>query len=117
MSKYKSLEHEIFTLLQTWNFRQMEMFLEDCIPFANMFDPAISPDWRNPDSFDDNSLTETVVRAAYLLSRIAERHAAMLCKVKIEHKNLFSRLEKMAARTDIEKSYIDTRGEIKKSNG
>lgn len=93
----KTLEQELCEYLQLWNGKQMIAFLKDIIPLFNMFDTEDSSEWEEGTEAEEEALNVQIVRSAYLISRIADRHSGKLALMRVKHKDLWKRLEERVA--------------------
>lgn len=92
--KKKTIEDQINEFLEIWDFKQMSSFLQDIIPLFELYDVDEENDWVKDSVGEENTQNVRLIRTVYLVSRIAEFHAGKLCNIKIEHKDLWKRLEK-----------------------
>lgn len=101
MSKKKTLEHEINDFLTKWDQDQMMSFIEDIWPLFELYNVDEHDDWVKDRVGKEEVQNIRLIRTVYLVSKIAENHASLLCALKINFKNLSSRLEQEA---NLEKS-------------
>lgn len=91
-----NLEEEIPLFYQTFTGEKMVQLFRDFLPLFEMFDVEDETDWGTDLVGKDNEMTVRLIRAAYLISILAERHAGTLALIKAKHKNLYKRLETAA---------------------
>ncbi len=94
MSK-KSIAEELESFIEIWDYKEMIAFFKDVYPLIALFEVDEENDWVEKEVGKENVQNVRVVRMAYILSRIAEFHTGKFCKVKVEHKNLWKRLEQV----------------------
>lgn len=100
MRRRRSLEEEINVFLEEWDSEQMVSFLRETIALFELFDIEDEDDWVKEVVGEENSREVRMIRAVYLISRIAEFHSAKLCKLNIHFKGLWRKMEKV--RSDLE---------------
>lgn len=99
MKQKKTVEQEIHEFLESWNCAQQIAFLRDIIPLFELYDVDTLKDWLSDTVGEADLKNVRLVRTVYLISRIAEFHAGTLCLLKSNFKNLYKKLEKVAAET------------------
>lgn len=104
----KSLEQEIAEFMQFWDGHQMEKFLRDIIPMFEMFDIQDDSEWMNEGGSEEDAINIKMIRAAYIVSKIAENHAGKLARMKIDFKNLWKRLEERVQSEHLEEEGTGT---------
>ncbi len=92
--KQYDMNTEINEFLETWDSEQMIAFLRDIIPLFVLFDVDDESDWVKEAVGEEDTVNVRLVRAFYLVSKIAENHAGRLASIKAKHKNLWKRMEK-----------------------
>lgn len=97
MKQKKTVEQEIHEFLESWNCEQQLAFLRDIIPLFELYDVESHKDWLSDQVGEADLKNVRLVRTVYLISRIAEFHAGTLCLLKSNFKNLYKKLEKVAA--------------------
>lgn len=90
----KTLEQEINEFLEKWDVNQMCDFLRDTLPLFELYNVDDSDDWVKDIVGEENKTNVRLIRTVYLISIIAERHAGPLANIKINFKDLHSRMEK-----------------------
>ncbi len=93
MSK-KTIEQEINSFLEKWDSAQMCAFLRDIIPLFNLYDVNGEDDWLKDAVGELDERNVRLIRTVYLVSRIAEFHAGILCSIKMNFKDLWKKMEK-----------------------
>lgn len=90
----KDISREIFDFFQFWTVQDTTSFLEDVMLIFEMFqeeeDPIIDP------ADEEDAKNTKLVRYVYLMSYLAETYAGKFARIKMEHKNLWKRLGKIA---------------------
>ena len=90
----RNLEEEIVEFLEVWDCKQQIAFLRDIIPLFELFDVEDENDWVENIVGKENERNVRLIRMVYLVSRIAEFHAGRLCRVNMNFKDLWKKLEK-----------------------
>lgn len=93
MKKVQSLEDEINEFLAYWDCEQMQSFIRDIMPLCELYDVEAETDWVADAVGQDDERNVRLLRTVYLLSRLAENHAGRLSTLKMNYKNLCSRME------------------------
>jgi hypothetical protein len=96
----KSIEQEINDCLEKWDCKQLCSFLKDIIPLLELYNVDEEDDWVRDTVGTDNLQNVRLIRTVYLLSKIAENHAASLCHFKVSFRNLYKRMEKLGMDLD-----------------
>jgi len=94
MKQKKTIEDEIIDFLHLWDSDCMSNFLRDIIPLIELYDADEENDWVRDAVGEENERNVRIIRTVYLLSRIAENHSGKICRIKLEFKKLWERLEK-----------------------
>lgn len=96
MAKKKTVEQEINDFLELWDCKQQIAFLRDIIPLFELYDVEDEDDWvENKVGGDqENVRTVRLIRTVYLVSKMCEFHAGKFCRMNIEFKNLWKKMEK-----------------------
>ena len=97
MKKRKSLEVEINEFLQVWGLEQLQEFINDVFPLFDLYNVDEENDWVKDHVGEENTTNVRLIRTVYLISKIAEHHASAFCKIKMEHRNIWERLEQIEA--------------------
>lgn len=92
--KKQSIEEEIEAFLEKWDCKQLCDFLRDIIPLFELYDVEDESDWVKEAVGEENERNVRLIRTVYLVSRIAEFHAGILCSLKVNFKDLWKKLEK-----------------------
>jgi len=93
MGKKQTIEEEINNFLEFWDIEKLASFLRDIIPLLELYEVDEDNDWVKEAIGEEDEQTIRLIRTAYLMSKIAEFHAAKLCYIKMHFKNLYKRLE------------------------
>lgn len=98
MRRKMPLDQEINAFLDDWDCRNLCSFIKDVIPLIELYCVDEGDDWvqKNLDSDSEETNTVRLVRTAYLLSWIAERHAGSICMIRSKYPDLWKRIEKEA---------------------
>ena len=95
MARYKkTTEDMINEFLDVWSVKDMKGFMKDCIPLFELFHVDEKDDWVADQVGEDNKVNVRLIRMVYILSHFAEFHAAKLCRINIDFKDLWRRIEK-----------------------
>lgn len=97
MKKHKTLEIEINEFLQVWGLEQLQQFINDIIPLFDLYNVEEDDDWVKDQVGAENTTNVRLIRTVYLISKIAEHHSSALCKIKIDHRKIWERLESIEA--------------------
>ncbi len=92
--KQKTLEQEINDFLDEFGFAQQNLLLQDLYDLFHIYDIDEQGNLKGVVEADDERNVR-LIRIVYLLSRIAEFHAAKLVTCKIKFKDLWRRMEKI----------------------
>lgn len=96
MSK-PTLEEEIRLFLKSWNCEKQVNFLRDLVPIFELYDVDSHNNWLSDTVGPEDLHNIRLVRTVYLISRLAEFHAADLCFLKNKFRYIYRRLEKVAS--------------------
>jgi len=94
MGKKNTVEEDINAFLEKWDGDQMCSFLRDIIPLFELYDVDEEDDWVREAVGQSDERNVRLIRTVYLISRIAEFHAGILCSIKMNFKDLYKRMEK-----------------------
>lgn len=94
MRKKKSIETEINEFLEYFDCQKMTNFLRDIIPLFELYDVEDEDDWVKEAVGEENERNVRLIRTVYLMSKIAENHSGILTSIKVNHRNIWKRLEK-----------------------
>lgn len=97
VKKRKTLEDEINEFLQVWGLEQLQQFINDIIPLFDLYNVEEDDDWVKDQVGAENTTNVRLIRTVYLISKIAEHHSSALCKIKIDHRKIWERLESIEA--------------------
>lgn len=100
MKKRKTLETEINEFLQIWGLEQLQQFIDDVFPLFDLFNVDVENDWVKNHVGEENVTNVRLIRTVYLVSKIAEHHASALCKIKMDHRHMWERLEQIEAENE-----------------
>lgn len=93
----KTLEEEINEFLEHWDCKQMHNFFRDIVPLIDLYNLEEGSDWVAEAVGEEDARNVRMIRTIYLVSRIAEFHAAKLVSVKASFKDIYLRMEKEGA--------------------
>lgn len=93
MPKKITLETEINDFLEYFNGEKIISFLRDIIPLFELYDVEDENDWVETAVGSEDVANVRLIRTVYLMSKIAENHGAVLAWIKVNHKNIWERLE------------------------
>jgi hypothetical protein len=98
MRQKRTIEEEINEFLEVWGEKQTTGFFEDILPLLELYNIEEGDDWVMDEVGGDkeNVRTIRITRTVYLISRIAAFHAAKLCSVNCNFKDLWKRMERHA---------------------
>lgn len=111
MAKKKTIEEEINGFLELWDCKQQIAFLRDIIPLFELYDVEDEDDWVEKEIGGDKENVRTIrlVRSVYLISKMCEFHAGRFCRINMEYKNLWKRMEKQGLENGQENKEITER--------
>lgn len=92
-----TIQQEISEFLKSWDCTKQVAFLRDIMPIFELYDVDQHADWLSNTIAEEDITAVRLVRTVYLISRIAEFHAGDLCLIKANFRNLYKKLEKVAA--------------------
>lgn len=93
----QTIEEEINSFIEMWGYKEQIAFFRDSVPLLELYDVIEGDDWVH-DSVGgdiDNARTVRLIRTVYLVSKLAEFHAGLLCTINVRFKHLWRRLEKL----------------------
>lgn len=90
----KTLEQQIEEFLNLWDCEAMQAFLKDIIPLFELYDCNEENDWVRDAVGEESERNIRLIRTVYLVSKIAETHAGKLCKIKMEFKDIYKKMER-----------------------
>ena len=95
--KYLNLEDEINSAINDWDYKQMKEFFSDILPLVELFDVEEEDDWlKNIVGGDDENVrTIRLIKAMYLIARIAHIHTPKLISFRCKYPNLHERMKKV----------------------
>jgi len=90
----KDIQFQINEFLEVWNLEQQEKFLRDVIPIFEMYYQID----KEGDIFEraetaQDAATVRLLRSVYLISKLAEYHAAKLATVRMQWPRLWKKME------------------------
>lgn len=94
MKNKKDIEDEITDFLEFWDCDRQISFLKDTLMLFELYDVDDENDWVRDAVGESNERNVRLIRTVYLLSRIADFHAGILCSINIKFKDLWKKLEK-----------------------
>jgi hypothetical protein len=89
----KTLEEEINEFYELWDLDQLIEFLKDSVPLFELYNIDETDDWVKELVAEEDVNKIRLVRTVYLISRICDRHAGKMCKVKYQFNDLWRRME------------------------
>ena len=90
----KSIEQEINDFYDLWPVEKFSSFFQDIGEILELYDVDEDDDWvKNAIGKEEDASVIRLIRTAYLFSRLAENHSGTLARIKINHKDLWKRLE------------------------
>lgn len=72
----------------------MDAFFRDIVPLIELYQYDENGDWVAEAVGEENERNVRLIRTVYLISRIADFHSATLCRMKIQFKDLWRKMEK-----------------------
>ena len=94
MAKKRTINEEINAFFEMWDYKQMVSFIQSIAPIMELYDIEVEDNWVKEAVGEENEKNVILIRTAYLMSKMADLHAGVLCRIKTEHKDLWYRLEK-----------------------
>lgn len=90
-----TIEEEINYFLDKWDVKQLMSYLKDTISLIELYNVTEEDDWLK-ERVDDHSDIQNVrlIRTVYLLSKVADSHAGVLCHLKMNFNGLWKRIDK-----------------------
>jgi hypothetical protein len=93
--KKVSLEDELNSFLDKWDVKQLISFLKDTVSIIELYNVNEEDDWLKARVDDPEDIKNVrLIRMTYLLSRIADNHAGVLCHLKMNFNGLWKRIDK-----------------------
>lgn len=91
----KDLQSQINEVLEVWDMPQQERFIRDVVPILDLY-YNIGQDMEMFEKEENvmDAATVRLVRSAYLLSKLSERHSAKIATIKMIAPDLWRRMEK-----------------------
>jgi hypothetical protein len=90
-----SLEEELNSFLDKWDVKQLISFLKDTVSIIELYNVNEEDDWLKARVDDPEDIKNVrLIRMTYLLSRIADNHAGVLCHLKMNFNGLWKRIDK-----------------------
>jgi hypothetical protein len=98
MKNIKTIQQEINQFVKEWDHKSLISFMADIYPLVKLYDADIENgrDWVADEVGQEDARNVRVVRTVYLLSIIAEKHAAKLCRTNVQFNKMWQRLEKQS---------------------
>ncbi len=87
------IDQEIEDFLNTWGTDKILEFLKDIVPVFELYDVDEQNDWVIEAVGEGNEQTIRLIRTAYLLSKIAEKHAKHMSRMNLKHRSLWRKME------------------------
>ena len=93
--KKKTIKEELEEFLEYWEANKMAGFLRDIEMLYVLFDVDQADDWVQKNVGSEDVDNVRLIRAVYLLSRIAEFHGGSLLMLNTRFPKLWRRMDKM----------------------
>lgn len=90
----KTINDELNDFFETWHCKEMVALIQSIAPIMELYDIEVGDNWVKEAVGEDNERNVILIRTAYLISRLADFHAGILCRIKVDHKDLWRKLEK-----------------------
>lgn len=97
VSKKKPLDEVINDFLDYWDCEKNMAFLTDIIPLVELYNVEEVSDWLKESVSEEDLNNVRLIRTVYLISKIASLHAGKLCKIGVEFRDLWKRIDKEGA--------------------
>ncbi len=94
--KKKSLEQQIDEIIGIFGIKEINTFFEDCYELLKLFDVEPGNDWVEIEVGKEDRDNVRLIRTAYILSRMAERHTGRLLLVKTACPLLYLKLNEFS---------------------
>lgn len=96
-NKYATIEEEINSAINDWDYEQMKAFLREILPLIELFDVDEADDWLEIKVGGDKENVRTIrlVRTMYLIARIAHIHTPKLVSFRSKYPNLHLRMQEI----------------------
>jgi hypothetical protein len=90
----KDIQLEINEVLEIWDLNQQEKFLSDIIPIFELYYSIDkeSEIFEKKETAED-AATVRLIRAVYLISKMAESHSGKIAAVRMQWPKLWKRME------------------------
>ena len=95
MSKKLTIEEEINSFLEKWDYEQNVSFFDDIIPLLELYNVEEDNDWVKDRVGEENTRNVRLIRTVYLISKMASKHASVLSVINVRFKDLWKRMEKI----------------------
>lgn len=92
--KKSYVEQDLARFQETCSFDEISEFVSDVWPLLELFEGV--EEWATSPHLDAETVKLLIIKASYIMSKIAENHGEMLYNIKILYPNLYKRLEKKA---------------------
>ena len=96
MSK-KPLDRVLQDFLELWPVEILVDLLEDLFPLFDLYEPDGEGNWCLTQLEESDKKDVRMVRTIYLISKLCDRHSGRIAKTKVDFKDLWLRLEKIAS--------------------
>ncbi len=93
MRTERNLEQEINDFLEKWDVNQLCAFVKDILPLIELYNVEENDDWVKDAVGKDEVDNVRLIRTVYLISKIADAHAAALFNIKARFKDIHKRME------------------------
>ena len=91
----KTLEQELAEMLEDFPAKELIELLRNIAPMWKLFDVDDDRDWVVDEVGEENEGNVRILRSFYLVSKLADNCAALLCRIKFRHGGLWKRMEKI----------------------
>lgn len=91
----QTLEEEINQFVEDWTAEKLIELFKDIFPLCELYDADEKYDWVEDIVGCEQRDEIRLVRTAYLVSKIADRHAGKLAHMKAKYPKLWQRMEKV----------------------
>lgn len=91
--KKDDLELQINKFIEMYDLDKMNVLFKDILPLIELYHYDDGDDWVEKQVGIENVVNIRLIRTIYLLSRFAHFHAGELCRINVNFKNLWSKME------------------------
>lgn len=96
MGRKRTIQEDIHLFLEMWGYEDNVQFMRDIIPIFDLYNVDEESDWVREETGGDQEHVNNVrlIRTVYLMSKIAAHHAGSFCRLNIEFRDLWKRMDK-----------------------